>query len=88
MELYNKIDKLKSSLDEEQTIIDIKNIQMKIKNNKQLMNKIKNKENIDNIDDIKTYRHLENELNYLILTINNRLKILEKDSDCNENNSR
>ena len=88
MELYDKIDKLKSNLEEEQTIIDIKNIQTKIKSNEQLVNKIKSKENVDNIDDIKTYRHLENELNYLILTINSKLKKLEKDSDCNENNSR
>ncbi len=88
MELYDKIDELKSSLDEEQIIIDIKNIQMKIKSNEQLMNKIKSKENVDNIDDIKAYRHLENELNYLILTINSKLKMLEKDSDRNENNSR
>lgn len=81
MELYDKIDKLKQSLDQEDIIIDIKKVQHKIKNNPEIMKKIQVKDNINTIREVKNYRHLENQVNYMILTINAKLKGIVKEGE-------
>ena len=74
MELYNKIKDLEDFLDKEENIIAIKDIQEKIKNNEEIMAAINNKEEHNNIVEIREYKKLENKVNYMILSINNLLK--------------
>lgn len=78
MEIYDKINDFKNSLDEEISIKEIKNIQRKILLDSKLVDDIKNN-NYDNDNLlIKQYRHLENEVNYIILEINMNLKQILK----------
>lgn len=87
MELYDKINNLKNSLDKEQKIIDIKNVQNEILMDENLRQKIYNKNYDNNNDLIMKYRHLENDINYIILEINNNLRKITK-GDKDENNTR
>ena len=87
MELYDKINNLKNSLDKEQKIIDNKNVQNEILMDKNLRQKIYNKNYDNNNDLIMKYRHLENDINYIILEINNNLRKITK-GDKDENNTR
>jgi len=78
MEIYDKINDFKNSLDEEISIKEIKNIQREILLDSKLVDDIKNN-NYDNDNLlIKQYRHLENEVNYIILEINMNLKQILK----------
>ena len=79
MELYNKIKYLEDFLDKEENIIAIKDIQEKIKNNEEIMAAINNKEELNNIVEIREYKKLENKVNYMILSINNLLKEIVKE---------
>lgn len=79
MELYNKIKDLEDFLDKEENIIAIKAIQEKIKNNEEIMAAINNKEELNNIVEIREYKKLENKVNYMILSINNLLKEIVKE---------
>lgn len=79
MELYNQIKDLEDFLDKEENIIAIKDIQEKIKNNEKIMAKINNKEELNNIVEIREYKKLENKVNYMILSINNLLKEIVKE---------
>lgn len=79
MELYNKIKDLEDFLDKEENIIAIKDIQKKIKNNEEIMAAINNKEELNNIVEIREYKKLENKVNYMILSINNLLKEIVKE---------
>ena len=79
MELYNKIKDLEDFLDKEENIIAIKYIQEKIKNNEEIMAAINNKEELNNIVEIREYKKLENKVNYMILSINNLLKEIVKE---------
>lgn len=81
MELYDKIDKLKQSLDQEDVIIDIKEVQQNIKNNPYIMKKIQAKDNINDIKEVKDYRHLENQVNYMILAISAKLKSITEEGE-------
>ncbi|MBR4619025.1 MAG: hypothetical protein IKO49_06940 [Bacilli bacterium] len=74
MEIYKLINNLKDSLDKEEVIINIKNIQNNIKNDIELVSKIKNKDNVDDKTLIREYKHLENGVNYIIFSINKELK--------------
>ena len=87
MTIYDKINNLIKHLDQEEAITNIKSIQNEIKNNKNLMNKIISKENVQNIEQIRQYRHLENKINYMILELNQNLKKIERGNKI-ENNSR
>ena len=87
MELYNKISDLKKMLDKEKSIIDIKSIQNKIVLDKELVSNIHNSNYDKNNELICKYRHLENEINYIILEINMYLK-KELVGGCNESNTR
>lgn len=80
MELYNKIKDLEDFLDKEENIIAIKDIQEKIKKNEEIMAAINNnKEELNNIVEIREYKKLENKVNYMILSINNLLKEIVKE---------
>ena len=74
MNIYVKLDDLKNSLDKDKDIIEIKEIQNKILNDKTLIKKIKNNEDVSNNELIIKYKHLENKINYKILSINKELK--------------
>ncbi|MBP3841783.1 MAG: hypothetical protein IK997_06680 [Bacilli bacterium] len=74
MNIYVKLDDLKNSLDKDKDIIEIKEIQNKILNDKTLIKKIKNNEDVSNNELIIKYKHLENRINYKILSINKELK--------------
>ena len=74
MNLDTLLVNLKNSLDQDDDIIEIKKIQNKISGNKELLNKIKYNEDINNDSDIRMYKHLENRINYKILSINKKLK--------------
>ena len=87
MTIYDKINNLIKHLDQEEAITNIKSIQNEIKNNKNLINKIISKENVQNIEQIRQYRHLENKINYMILELNQNLKKIERGNKI-ENNSR
>ena len=76
MNIYSKIDNLKKSLDKEQVIIDIKEVQNQILNDEELLNKIKKHENINDEYLIRKYKHLENGVNYIIMSINKELKTI------------
>ena len=87
MDIYDKINNLKNSLEKEKTIIEIKQIQNEILNDKELLNNIKENKNYRENKKIINYLHLENELNYMILTIRGELKSILR-SDKSENHSR
>lgn len=87
MNLYNKINNLKSSLNNEKSIIDIRNIQKEILLDEELFNSIKEKKYDRNNSLVRKYYHLENEVNYIILDINMNLRKIIG-SDCNESNTR
>lgn len=86
MNIYDKINDLKKELDKDCDIIKIKEIQNKILEDKKLLEDIKDKNNIDNNNLIIEYKHLENLINYKILSINKELREIRGDKD--ENNSR
>ena len=79
MNLDTLLVNLKNSLDQDADIIEIKKIQNKISGNKELLNKIKYNEDINNDSDIRMYKHLENRINYKILSINKKLKEITGD---------
>lgn len=76
MEIYDKINELKNNLDKEESIINIKNVQKEILLDQELISNIKNNSYDNSNDLIRKYRHLENEVNYIILDINMNLKTL------------
>lgn len=82
MEIYDKINKLKDSLDKEDSIVNIKDVQRKILLDRNLVDNIKNNNYDNNNELIREYRHLENEINYIILEINMNLKDLVGGSSC------
>ena len=79
MNLNTLILNLKNSLNKDNDIIEIKEIQNKISNNKELLNKIKYNEDISSDYDIRKYKHLENRINYKILSINRILREITGD---------
>ena len=94
-EVYNNLDIVKSELDKLDLFKNIKESISKIKNNKELMSKIEKynttkdeilRLDIYNYDEIKEYKSLENEVNYLILEINQKLKKIKDRGGCCENN--
>ena len=87
MDIYDKISNLKNSLEKEKTIIEIKQIQNEILNDKELLNNIKENKKYRENKKIINYLHLENELNYMILTIRSELKNILR-SHKSENHSR
>ena len=90
-ELYQMIDNLKSSLDDEACIKDLVVSISKIKDNKELVDKIKKyntnyseelKKEIFSYEEIVSYKHLETEVNFLILEIRKELKKIVGKGGC------
>lgn len=90
-ELYQMIDNLKNSLDNESCIKDLVASISKIKDNEELVDKIK-KYNINHSEELKkeifkyeeivSYKHLETEVNFLILEIRKELKKIVGKGGC------
>ena len=88
--MEEKVDKLIKSIDESNTIKDIRESIHAIKENHELMDKLTKynetydenlKKEILEYKEMINYRHNENELNYLILEINKRLKEITNESN-------
>ena len=82
MELYDRVNNLKRNLDKEKSIIEIKDVQNKILLDKELVNNIHNNCYDKDNELIRKYRHLENDVNYIILEINMNLKELIGSGKC------
>lgn len=89
--LYEKLDNLKKTLDESETIIKLKEFAKEINNNQELVSLIEKynithderiKEEILKYDIFLKYKHQETELNFLILEINQELKKITKKDKC------
>lgn len=90
-ELYQMIDNLKNSLDNESCINDLVTSISKIKDNKELVDKIKKyntnyseelREEIFSYEEIVSYKRLETEVNFLILEIRKELKKIVGKGGC------
>ena len=82
-ELIEKVEELKKELNSTTQVKEIKDINEKIMKDKELLNDIKKynetqneeiKERIINNSLFKEYKHKENEINFIILEINKKLK--------------
>ena len=92
-ELIEKIDNVKTNLDKTEQVKKIKRLNKELSNNKELLNKI---ERYNNIQDEKLHQEIinnkffreyklsENEINYIILEINSRLKKITKKGTCSK----
>lgn len=92
-ELIEKIENVKTNLDKTEQVKKIKRLNKELSNNKELLNKI---ERYNNIQDEKLHQEIinnkffreyklsENEINYIILEINSRLKKITKKGTCSK----
>lgn len=89
--LIEVVDNLKKSLDRHEKIIKIKELNKKIKNDKELISLIekyklgkdeKIKDKINKNDLFREYKLSENEVNFLILEINAKLKEITNKGKC------
>lgn len=90
-ELLEKIDNLKTSLNNEEVIIRINKLNKEVEKDKNLLNlineyKLNNKESIKkeiyNNELFKKYKESETDLNLLIMSINTKLKEINKGRKC------
>ncbi len=90
-ELIEKIENIKKELDNSKEVIHIKELNNKIKDNKELLNLIEKynntqsesiKEEIIKNEFFREYKLSENEINYIILEINSKLKQISKKGSC------
>jgi len=83
-----KIEKLKSTLEKDPTIQELKRVQEEIKKDENLLVQLKNKEKeTENNEKIRKMQLLENQVNFIILEINKRLKEnIGKNSRCQNEN--
>jgi len=88
LELLEKIEKLKSTLEKDPTIQELKRVQEEIKKDENLLVQLKNKEKeTENNEKIRKMQLLENQVNFIILEINKRLKEnIGKNSRCQNEN--
>ena len=92
-ELIEKRENVKTNLDKTEQVKKIKRLNKELSNNKELLNKI---ERYNNIQDEKLHQEIinnkffreyklsENEINYIILEINSRLKRITKKGSCSK----
>ena len=99
--LNKKIDTLINILDNDSRIIKLVEEKNKLLKNKELLDKISKLKKLDkyseeyklikkdlfNNIDFVSFKELENELNYLILEINNKLRVLTNERRCNNENN-
>ena len=92
-ELIDKIENLKLELDNSKEVKHIKELNSKIKDNKELISLIEKynntqdesiKEEIINNKFFREYKLSENEINYIILEINSKLKQISKKGTCSK----
>lgn len=92
-ELIEKVDNLKKSLDANEKIIKLKEINEMIMKDKELLKDIENyninkneelKEKIINHSLFREYKHSEAECNFIILEINKRLKEINNKGKCSK----
>ena len=92
-ELIEKVENLKLELDNSKEVKHIKELNSKIKDNKELLNLIEKynstqnesiKEEIINNKFFREYKLSENEINYIILEINSKLKQISKKGSCSK----
>ncbi len=97
IEIINKLDEITKIINEDKDLKRKRQLEKKIEENKDLMNKIneikkmstydpnylKKKEEVINNKDFKEYKELEKEEYLLILEINKRLNSLKEKSECN-----
>ena len=90
-ELIEKIENIKKELDNSKEVKHIKELNNKLKDNKELLNLIEKynntqsetiKEEIIKNEFFKEYKLSENEINYIILEINSKLKKISKKGSC------
>jgi len=90
-ELMEKVDVLLSELDKQECVVEIKKLNNKLLMNKELLDLIKeyrvtgNEEIKDKIisDELYSkYKHYENEVNFLILNIRSKLKVINDKKGC------
>ena len=92
-ELIEKVENLKLELDNSKEVKHIKELNSKIKDNKELLyliekyNSTQNesiKEEIINNKFFREYKLSENDINYIILEINSKLKQISKKGSCSK----
>lgn len=100
-QIENKLDELLKILDQDSRILELKKYKEKLLENTELLNKINKLQQLDIYSneyktlkselfqnpDFVEFKHLENEINLLILGINQKLKPLTNERGCiHENN--
>ena len=92
-ELIEKVENLKKELDNSKEVKHIKELNSKINDNKELISLIEKynetqneriKEQIINNEFFREYKLSENEINYIILEINSKLKQISKKGSCSK----
>ena len=92
-ELIEKVENLKKELDNSKEVKHIKELNSKINDNKELISLIEKynetqnesiKEQIINNEFFRGYKLSENEINYIILEINSKLKQISKKGSCSK----
>jgi len=92
-ELVEKIENLKKELDNSKEVKHIKELNSKLKDNKELISLIEKynntqdesiKEKIINNEFFREYKLSENEINYIILELNSKLKQISKKGSCSK----
>ena len=92
-ELIEKVENLKLELDNSKEVKHIKELNSKIKDNKELISLIEKynstqnesiKEEIINNKFFREYKLSENDINYIILEINSKLKQISKKGSCSK----
>ena len=95
-ELIDKVNNLKKSLDENEEIIKLKEINEKIMEDKELLKDIEEynrtnneelKNKIINNSLFREYKHSEAECNFIILEINKKLKEISNKGKCSHENN-
>ncbi len=93
--IYEILDEIKINLDELEIFKELKEAILKIKNNKVLKEKIEKynefpteelRLEIYKYEEIKKYKHIETEINFLILEINQKLKKINISRSCSNEN--
>lgn len=96
LELLEKIESLKNSLDKLEIFNKLELIKKEIYSNQELVEKIKKYNELPNnnlrleiyqYDEIKKYKKIENEINLMILQINQKLGVLTNQRSCHHENN-
>lgn len=100
-QIEKKIEELLEILENDKIVLDLKKCKQKLLNNQDFLDKIKKLQQLDiysdeyknlkielfkNPDFIE-FKHLENEINLLILEINQKLKTLTNERSCHHENN-